>query len=273
MSVIVCTSFGGPIPVLAAAPLPPAQLTQDWNKGLQNSASKINSHINANIPNGAAFDAKIANPSSSKYAGFINPSYTSKGGSKTSVAMTSQQATKLSMAYNNWLTGVTYMFGGVGTAQGQNFKNAVNAKAQNWAQGFANFVYSTTGSKDTSKGPVVYIQELLTGNNSVAGLIPMGWGSSRPYNIILNGFANQFKASFTGLFIQAIQLLTVSGFDSSVVSAVNAKLVVAMNALEDPALANPFLMPDATPGSSLILSQGASADEILVTGIIRQGAP
>ena len=65
----------------------------------------------------------------------------------------------------------------------------------------------------------------------------------------------------------------VTNFDSATLALANGRLVTAFNGLIDPARANDFATPDASPTSSIILSQGMGAGVLHVKCVVRLGTP
>jgi hypothetical protein len=147
----------------------------------------------------------------------------------------------------------------------------VTAKAGNWDSSFADVVMPGTGTKNTLKGPVVFMSDFFCGLASAMPLLPAGWSvnGALPYLTVQSALAGAFRAAVAGKLIQSLMLLYYTEFDGIILASVNTDLKALMNGFVDSALANDFASPDIDPTSSLIFSKGTLLDRAHVKCVIR----
>lgn len=270
MAVKTITKFSGNIVTGAAAPGLPSLYSGKWSRQIKGSVDEIIGGLNRTVPDALSYQDQVVSKSVAKFAPVINPGFVSKKGANAA-SIIANHATKLTTSYDKYKVGRDKAFGTVDGVPGKNFKDAVDAGESNWERNVAAYSLPFTGSNASGKGPMIFIQEFLTGDLNSAKTLPAGWTADSACNIIEPGMENNFKPMVCGLLTQVMSQAAKANFTPAVLEGANAKLVKALNALLNTAVANRFAAPDASPNSSLILSAGEAEGILHVECIVRMG--
>jgi len=215
------------------------------------------------------YDSVIATPSIVGYDEVVTITTTKKGLSDDSVKAI--RAGKVKASYDKWLNNVQKMGEEIGGVAAKRLKDILEAKKDNWRNAVAVYGFRATGETAGIKGPAVAIALLLSGDTRGALITSPGDDLvGMPYNINVAGMAQMFRAALVGSVIQCFTLGVIADWDTTVMDALNAKLVAAANAFRDPAKANAFTLAGTTPNSQILIFGGPAP---YIEVICRLGAP
>ena len=268
MSIIA--NFSGNIPTGGLAPKLTTEQQTKWSTNIKAAVSEIANSVENKIPDEQRYQSKVVESSVANWNAMYDRSFVSKKLRPASVVIATR-TNKLTASYNKYKTGLKKAYATQEGIEAKNFKDSVDANAPAWAQNVAAYGMPFTGSGKSGKGPVVFIQNFLTGNPNYIKSLQSGWTYDGLVNIVQPGTENAFKAMVAGFLTQMMNFASTTNFDPSTLNDANAKIVTIMNALLNTDVANLFAAPDASPNSSLILSAGESVDLLHIECIVRFG--
>ena len=201
------------------------------------------------------YDTIIATPSIVGFDAVVTFSTTKKG--LDDAATKSLRAGKVKNSFDKWLNNVQKMGEEIGGVAAKRLRDILEAKKDNWKNAVAVYGFRATGETGGTKGPAVAMSLLLSGDPRGVGITGPGDDlEGMPYNINVAGMAPTFRAALMGNVIQAFVLGSISDWDTVLMDALNAKLVVVANGYRDPAKANAFTLAGTTPNSQILIFGG-----------------
>jgi len=87
----------------------PERVGDKWVEGLQKEAGRMDQIRKAQIPDEAAFQARIARPSHQGFSPMVKPTFYTRGGLSGDEVVINQQA-NIEQAYEKYRAGLDYMF-------------------------------------------------------------------------------------------------------------------------------------------------------------------
>jgi len=201
------------------------------------------------------YDTIIATPSIVGFDAVVTFGTTKRGLDDASVKAV--RAGKVKASFDKWLNNVQRMGEEIGGVAAKRLRDILEAKKDNWRNAVAVYGMRATGETAGTKGPAVAMSLLLSGDPR--GVQITGPGDDlvgMPYNINVAGMAPTFRAALMGNVIQCFTLGVIADWDTTVMDALNAKLVAAANAFRDGAKANAFTLAGTTPNSQILIFGG-----------------
>jgi hypothetical protein len=197
----------------------PTALMDEWESTLKGERARILNALQTKIPNADEFISKLANPSATAWASFINDAYPDADLIKL------RQGIKVKKAYSSWSGGIQTAF-----AQGGTFEQNVTAKKSKF--NMARYPMSSVGIRYLSGWGVAYkCMGFISGDNRV--MVYMGANDSvtgTPTDIFLAGAGRFARATGVPLITQGLVMAYYAheaGLTTdrdAVITAINNKL-------------------------------------------------
>jgi hypothetical protein len=225
-------------------------MVDQWVDGLKSNAQRIYEKINARIPNSHRFENRIADPASIAFRPVLNPAFISKHGLAQGDLVT-KQAANIKRSYDKYRRSVDYAFATVDGIPAKRFKDRIDAKREDFADGVADRTLPLTGVKIESAGPVVIAGLWLVNDSKVSDMLRAGDRvvEGGPYLITTLERRPDLKAILTQRLTRGGANILRADLTTSVISAVNAGTNGLVQGLVDPGLG---LHPFATGGDSRV---------------------
>ena len=234
---------------------PTTETTERQALNVQAAAETWYNHILHVAGTPEKYDTIIATPSIVGFDAVVTFGTTKRGLDDASVKAV--RAGKVKASFDKWLNNVQRMGEEIGGVAAKRLRDILEAKKDNWRNAVAVYGMRATGETAGTKGPAVAMSLLLSGDPR--GVQITGPGDDlegMPYNINVAGMAPTFRAALMGNVIQCFTLGVIADWDTTVMDALNAKLVAAANAFRDPAKANAFTLAGTTPNSQILIFGG-----------------
>ncbi len=213
------------------------EMKANWLNGLVNKATYLYQQLRAKITGPAKYEEMIGDSSNRKYTPMIDPSFVSKSErSKTDIV--TMQGANLKNSYNKWDTKLALSFETVDGVEAKHFKNQVNNSADTWSEQMGKKTLRMTGDKVRGRGPAAIAGYWLTGEPDASGMLREGADviiSGGPVNVARAGLRTALRSGLTHKLTQAGILITESGFDSVVITALNTQINDFINGLQNAA--------------------------------------
>jgi hypothetical protein len=181
---------------------PSADMPEKWADGLTSNAARINDRRIEKVPDSGTFETLIAAPSSTKFQPFVKDNFVSQSG-RLAANVKRSQYKNLASSYNQWNDKAALAFATVDGVVAKRFKDQVNNSKDNWADAVAAKTLRITGDgiRGRLASQAVY---WLTGDplaNGMTNGVTLIEGG--PYNFVVAGLNQQFRAAMMNLITQA----------------------------------------------------------------------
>jgi len=220
------------------------RIIEKWARTLKTESPEIYEKILARIPDEQRFVERLAQPANDAYKGFVNPTFTSKGG-QGSVDIETAQGANLKRSYEKFLAKVRYIFETVEGVAAKRFKDLVDMMKPMFARGVSERTLPFTGTKIEGRGCAPIGANWLVKDSRVLDWLRAGDEvlEGGPYLVTFADQVPTLKAALTGRLIQAGAAIVKSSNNPLVMAAQNDRINHLVQSFVDPGLG---LMPFAT---------------------------
>jgi hypothetical protein len=244
MTTMLQGKFGYPLGTL------PTRSKEQWAEALILNAKRINEKRILSIPDETNFSEKIADPASVRWNSTITGITPDPRTGKSESMIRHSQRSNLLRSFTKYSTKLDEAFKTVGTVIAKKFADAVNVAKDLFAEGSSARTMRAVGTRLEGVGAAVIVPLFLTAHPDAMSKVRQGVDEisvGGPFDIVLPGYENMFMRMMTAELTFAMIQADKSGLDTTVLTALNARLNYLAQSNVNPALG---VTPFATGGSS-----------------------
>ncbi|MBI4834576.1 MAG: hypothetical protein HY811_07150 [Planctomycetes bacterium] len=215
----------------------PADMGEKWLEGMKANALRIYQNILARIPDSGKFQERLSGPSSTGYAGYVNPGFVSRSGDESGDILNGQVA-NLRDSYEKFVRGLEHAFETVDGVAAKRFKEKVEKAKENFLAGMARRTLIFGGTRVTGRGAAAIAPHWLVNDLRV-----MDWLRADdkvleggPFKVCKTSDRSAFKAALTERLIQAGIRIIKSGLSHPVIDKENDQTNALVQKFIDPSL-------------------------------------
>ncbi|MFH1228366.1 MAG: hypothetical protein V1701_10765 [Planctomycetota bacterium] len=228
---------------------PSGDMPDRWAESLTANAQRMYDRLLEVLPDEGTFQSRVAEVSSQKWKGMIDPGFVSRAG-HTQKNIQRAHYKGLANAYNKFTEKLTKAFETVDGIFAKGFKTQVTNAKDRWANAVANGILRLTG--DRVRGMVLPQAAYWMSGDPIANRFTehvevIGGG---PYDFTKAGLRQQFRSAVTSLLIATGMNILKADMEAAELALQNARLVDLANAFAD-ATVKPFVVGGGATDSLL----------------------
>jgi hypothetical protein len=213
--------------------LPPADFSvEQWTEDLKVNAGRINQKRELAVPDEAAFQSKLAEPSGRGFKGIYQAVTSLTRAGLDASTVIGRQLWKIKRAFGKWQKNLAKPFATIDGIEAKLFKEAVDEKSEDWAKGMEHVLRFTGDVRDLGAVPLAV--RWLTGDNlsrTRPGDVVI---NGNPVNVVAPGLQKTLKAALTQQLVQSGVVIAQNNYDPTVMDKQNEVINSILKKLQEP---------------------------------------